>query len=86
MTKQPWFKEGRRPQRWLECSECGKNFRDKRTAEQALLEAIFGEMLCPECIQKKEFITCIACNEPVKRGTEIYYENLPYHSKCLPGA
>ena len=84
--RQPWYDEGRRPQRIETCSECGRRFRDRRKAEQALLEAIFGEMMCPQCRHKKDFVTCTACSEPVERGTEIYYEKLPYHSKCLPGA
>ncbi len=86
MTRQPWYKEGRRPQRIETCSECGRNFRDKRTAEQALLEAIFGELLCTECKQKKDFVTCSTCNEPIEKGRAIHYEDLPYHYYCLPGS
>lgn len=82
MDRQPEVR--RRPQRTATCSECGKTFQDNRTPEKALLEAIFSELLCPKCRQKKDTITCTACNEPIKKGREIYCEGLPYHHYDLP--
>ena len=79
MPRQPWQKEERRPQRTETCSECGRRFRNTYTAEQALLEAIFGDLMCPQCKHKKDFVTCTACNEPLQVWGDSYRDEYTHY-------
>jgi hypothetical protein len=73
--------------KWLICSKCGKHFRDDRSAEEALLEAIFGEVLCYKCRTEKGCETCTKCGiliSPYLDNKPYYFANQPYHKECLP--
>lgn len=68
--------------RWEHCSKCGKAYNPNAyTAEERLLQAIFGEHLCPHCFTLKDAVTCVKCNKDTL--TPVYYNEEPYHSKCL---
>lgn len=68
--------------RWEYCSKCGKAYNpDVFVAEERLLQAIFGEHLCPKCFNLKNASTCTKCNKEVL--APVYFEDEPYHSKCL---
>ncbi len=68
--------------RWEHCSKCGEAYNpNKFTAEQRLLQAIFGENLCPKCFATKGSSICVECNKDVSEL--VYYNEESYHSICL---
>ncbi len=70
------------------CVNCGKRFREWRTPDERLLDAIFGAgPLCKSCAKKRDeelSYLCRSCWKPIPRGKEIFFNNQPYHSYCLP--
>jgi len=70
------------PERRLVCEICGRSFKEYRTAEEALLQAIYGEKpLCKECYSKKDLVPCSNCGT-LTNGL-VLYEGKPYCSRCL---
>ena len=68
--------------RWETCSKCEAKYNpSKYTAEERLLQAIFGEHLCPKCIKHIDAQICAKCDKDVL--SPIYFNDDPYHSKCL---
>jgi len=68
--------------RWEYCSKCGKAYNpNESTADARLLQAIFGEHLCPHCFTHKNAQICVHCSKVVL--APVYYNDEPYHSKCL---
>lgn len=68
--------------RWEYCDRCGNAYNPNvYTAEERLVQAIFGEHLCPKCLRQTHATYCDACTEEVL--APVYYEDVPYHSKCL---
>lgn len=68
--------------RWESCNKCGKAYDPTEfTAEERLLQALFGEHLCPHCHTHRDAQVCVKCVEEVL--APVYYEGEPYHSKCL---
>jgi len=64
------------------CENCGVGFREARTPEERLLNAVFGVTLCHNCQSKFEIIECTECGKEVVRP--VYFDGKPYHSFCLP--
>lgn len=64
----------------LICSKCGKRFKEWRSNEEKLLQAIFGDSLCKEC--RMGYGICAKCGKPAEKP--IYFNEEPYHPKCLP--
>ena len=81
MNKQRRQEVRRHGIRELTCTNCGKQFWSTRTAEEDLLDAIFGEVLCPDC-KILELPTCSNC-KGVILGEPIYYETKPYCRDCI---
>lgn len=47
--------------RWEHCSKCGKAYNPNVfTVEERLLQAIFGEHLCPHCFAHRLYVTVIS--------------------------
>ena len=68
--------------RWEHCNKCDKAYNPNNyTPEERLLQAIFGEHLCPHCLKYKDAQICTHCNREVL--APVYYNEEPYHSKCL---
>jgi len=68
--------------RWETCSKCGKPYNPTVfTPEERLLQAIFGEHLCPHCMTYRDSAICTHCGKEVLAAT--FFEGEPYHSKCL---
>lgn len=68
--------------RWEYCSKCDKAYNPRvLTPEERLLQAIFGEHLCPHCSAHRDAQICARCNKEVL--APVYFEDSPYHSKCL---
>ena len=64
------------------CSKCGKAYNPRDfTADERLLQAIFGEHLCPHCFEHRDAQICVKCNREAL--VPVYFEGEPYHSKCL---
>ena len=69
--------------RYETCENCNRKYRDTKTLDQRLLDAIFGEKhLCPTCLKDLTWPKCAECNKPIERP--ILYNNEPYHASCLP--
>ena len=68
--------------RWEYCSKCSKAYNPTQlTVDARLLQAIFGEHLCPHCFTYKDAGICVKCSKEVL--APVYFEGEPYHSKCL---
>ncbi len=73
-----------RPKATLICSNCNISFSECRTAEEALLQAIFGSNpLCKKCTSEKDMLPCFICGTLVKDPISLNHrhyclEHLPY--------
>lgn len=65
------------------CTKCNTEFKEYRTPEAKLIQAIYGGPLCARCAESSSLVFCSKCNERV--DDPIYYEGLPYCVGCLPG-
>ena len=67
---------------WERCNKCGRAYNPNLyTPEERLLQAIFGEHLCPKCLKYAHATFCVMCEKEVL--TPVYYEDEPYHPGCL---
>ncbi len=68
--------------KWEICTTCGTKYNPTLyTAEERLLQAIFGEHLCPKCKVEQNTVKCTKCMN--RTTSPIYYNDDPYHSECL---
>lgn len=69
------------PKKWY-CDVCGKTYSpNKLSPEERLLQALFGEHVCPSCLEHRSAKICAKCNKLVLKP--VYFEDEPYHPKCL---
>ena len=70
------------------CAKCGSLFREWESAEEMLLQAIFGEgPLCKKCTRKRDkdmLYLCTSCGSRIEKDKEVFFNSEPYHSYCLP--
>lgn len=67
------------------CDGCGRKYRIWQTAEERLLQAIFGKPLyCKKCAEKAKWPACKSCGLPTQSG--LYYNDDPYCAQHMPHA
>jgi len=67
------------------CEECGKKYRIWQTAEERLLQAIFGrKILCKPCAYRAKWPKCTQCGLPTQSGLE--FNDKPYCAEHMPYA
>ena len=65
------------------CELCGEEFDEYRSAEEKMLDAIFGhKYICRKCREEGTGVKCTKCGQTV--WDPVYSNNLPYHAGHLP--
>ncbi|KKM07220.1 hypothetical protein LCGC14_1736210 [marine sediment metagenome] len=76
------------PQPLRECPKCHTQFHYWETAEEMLLQAIFGEgPLCKKCTRIRDEALpylCNTCGKAIEKDKEVFFNDRPYHTYCLP--
>ena len=64
------------------CEKCNRKFRIYLTAEERLLQAIFGKQtLCRKCALEAKYPKCTKCQKITTAGLE--FNDLPYCPRCM---
>jgi len=74
-----------------ECQVCNRRYKEYRTPEERLYDAIFGRegSICKPCrdLRDQDLLpVCPWCNLHVPRESETSFNGQPYHSYCLAEA